>query len=143
MPTIIGSIISAIGSGVAAFFGFKGEQAKTVQDAIGLLKSINDVDAQSAAASAQVLSAIMSQGSVLERLWRPLLMVMCMVILGAYFFGYQPPNINAPLSPMMEEIFTLLKIGVGGYIPARTVEKIVKDLSIASVLRKLVEKKIA
>lgn len=136
---LFGGLSSIFGS----FFNFKGEQAKTVQSALDLLKSVNDVDAQAITASAQAISAILTQGSWIERTWRPCLMVMLIVLIGCWFFGYIPPNFNAPVSPMMREVLDLLKVGVIGYVPCRTVEKVVTQLNIGSILKQLIQKKIS
>ena len=129
------------GSFITGLFGYKGEQAKTVQSAIEVLKSVNDTDGQAAAAQAQVLSSILSQGSFLEKNWRPVFMLILMVIVVAFFFGYTPPHIDDAMSPTMREIWDLLKIGLMGYMPLRTLEKIVTQLNIGSILKALVAKK--
>lgn len=142
MPAFLTGIFSVLGSFVTGIFNFKGEQAKTVQSSIDLLKSINDGDSQSQVATAQALQVILSQGSWLEKQWRPFLMVLLMVIIGSWFFGYVPPHFNDPVSPMMQEVITLLKIGVGGYIPCRTIEKVITTLNISSILKEVIKKKI-
>lgn len=141
MP-IISSIFGFLGSVVSGLFGFKGEQAKSVQSALELLKSVNDVDGQAAAAQAQVLTNVLTQGSFLERNWRPVFMVILMGIVVAFFFGYEPPHLNDPMSPMMAEIWELLKIGLTGYMSLRTLEKIVTQINIGSILKSLINKKI-
>lgn len=138
--------LSVIGSTIGGFFtglfGFKAEQAKTVQSALEVLKSVNDVDAVSATASAQALSAILTQGSWLEKNWRPIFMLICIAILIGCFFGYSPPFIDKPLSPTMERIWMMLQIGLGGYMPLRTLEKIVTQLNVGSILKTLTAKKV-
>jgi hypothetical protein len=141
--TVIASIFGFLGSVVTSLFNFKGEQAKTVQNTLDLLKGLNDSDGQMTIAHAQALSALMTQGAYLERIWRPCLMFILMAIIGSYwFFGYIPPYFNQPMSPMMQEIFGLLKIGLGGYIPCRTIEKIVNTLQVGQLLRDLINKKV-
>lgn len=141
MP-IIASIIGAVGSFFTGLFNFKGEQAKTVQDSLKLLSDINATDATSTAATAQALQNILTQGSFLEKNWRPVLMVLLMVIIGCWFFGYLPPHFNDPVSPMMDKMINLLTIGVGGYIPCRTIEKIMTQINIGSILKAFINKKI-
>ncbi len=143
MTSILLALISGASSLFGGFFNYKGEQAKTVQEALSVLKSVNDTDAQSITAASQALSAILTQGSFLEKNWRPLLMVVLMVILITSFFGYVPPHLNDAVSPTMEKVWTLLQIGLGGYLPCRTVEKIVQQINIGSILKALVNKKIA
>lgn len=140
--TIFTSLISGVGSFFGGLFGFKGEQAKTVQSALDVLKSVNDVDGQTITATANALSVILTQGSWLEKQWRPALMIMLITIVGCWFFGFVPPNFDAPISPMMDRVLSMLTIGVGGYIPCRTIEKVFSQMNIASILKTFIEKKI-
>lgn len=141
MP-FIGLLISGIGSFFTGLFGFKGEQAKTIQSALESVNKLNDADAASVTASANAISQILTQGSWLERTWRPVLMVLLMAIIGSWFFGYTPPNFDKPLSPMMNEVLDLLKVGVMGYIPCRTIEKIMTQMNIGSILKTFISKKL-
>lgn len=142
MFALFGPLFGLIGSVFTGLFGYKQEQAKTVQSALDVLKSVNDVDGQSAAASAQVLTAILTQGSFLEKNWRPFFMLILMTIVVSFFFGYQPSHINDAMSPTMQQIWDLLKIGLCGYMPLRTVEKIMQQINIGSILKTLIQKKL-
>lgn len=141
MP-VVAAIFGAFGSVFSSLFNWKGEQAKTVQSAIELVKSIDTNDAASITAQANALSLILTQGSWLERNWRPVLMFLLITLIGSWFFGYVPPHFNDPLSPMMTEVLGLLKIGVMGYVPCRTIEKVMSQINLASVLKQLISKKI-
>lgn len=141
MP-VIASIFGFLSSAVSGLFGFKGDQAKTVQSALDLLKSINDVDGQSVTAASQALSAILTQGSWLEKNWRPMLMVVCIIIILASFFGFVPSHFNDPVTPMMDKVWTCVMIGLGGYIPCRTIEKVITQINIGSILKALIAKKL-
>lgn len=143
VASLLGGLLSGIGSAFAAFFNWKGEQAKTVQSALDVIKSVNDQDGLIAQAHAQALSALMTQGAPIERVWRPILMFVLMGIIISFWFGYVPKHMNDSMSPMMQDVWDLLKIGVGGYIPARTVEKVMTSFNIASVLKTLINKKFA
>lgn len=144
MGSIIGGLLSLLGNGIVSFFNFKGDQARTVQSTIDFLKSINDMDGQVIQAHAQAVAALMTGGSLLERIWRPTFMVILMGIICSYwFFGFVPAHFNEPMSPMMVQVFDLLKIGLMGYIPGRTAEKIVSQIQLGAVLRELINKKLA
>jgi len=65
-----------------------------------------------------------TQGSWLQRNWRPMLMVWFAGLVGAYWFGFTPDNLT-PES--IEHLFTLVQIGVGGYVVGRSAEKIVRE----------------
>lgn len=143
MPVILTSLFSLIGTVATGLFGFKGDQAKTVQAAIETVKNIDNNDSATIAAQANAISLILTQGSWLERQWRPLLMILLMGLIGCWFFDLIPPNFNEPISPMMQQIIDLLKIGVMGYVPCRSLEKIVTSMQLGGILKQLIAKKIA
>lgn len=143
MPSILGLLISGVSSFFTGLFNFKGDQAQTVQKALEVLKSVNATDAQATTAAAEALSAILTQGSFLERNWRPVLMVVLMMILICSFFGLVPSHLNDQVSPTMDKIWTLLQIGLGGYLPLRTFEKVMAQVNISSILKTLINKRIS
>ena len=64
-----------------------------------------------------------AQGNFLQRSWRPLIMIWFAVLLGLYWFGFAPDYlIESPST--VDQLFDLLKIGIGGYIGGRTLEKV-------------------
>lgn len=141
MPVIIPAVLSFFTSIASGVFGFRGDQAKTVQTAMETLQKIDANDSAAISAHAQAISAILTQGSWLEQNWRPLLMVLLIVIIGCWFFGLVPPSFNDPVSPMMERVLNLLTVGVAGYIPARTIDKAIQQWNIGSILKELIKKK--
>lgn len=141
MP-VIAALFGAVGSFVTGFFNFKGDQATTVQDTLKFLGDVNTNDAQAQVAAADALSQILTNGSFLEKNWRPVFMLICMMIIVCSFFGLVPTHLNDPISPTMDKIWTMIQIGLVGYIPARTLEKIVTQINIGSILKTLVGKKL-
>lgn len=139
---MIGNLLTLLGTGISSFFGFKGKQADVITKS---MEVINDVNATSQArdvAAARILVAEAQSESWLTRSWRPLFMVTFMVMLLSYWFGYVPPNLLGEMPPIIAEIFTLIKIGIGGYIPMRGLEKIVDKFKLGNVLQKFIEKKL-
>lgn len=61
------------------------------------------------------------KGNWLQRSWRPLVMLIFASILVAKWFGWTDPSIDISLEI---ELMSLLKIGIGGYIAGRSLEKI-------------------
>lgn len=141
MP-ILAALFGMMGSVFTGLFNFKGQQAETVQASIKLLGEINQTDAQAQVAAANAISNILTQGSFLERNWRPCLMVVFIGIIVSFWFGFTPPHFNDPLSPMMDKILSMVEIGLGGYIPCRTFEKVIQQINIGSILKTLINKKI-
>lgn len=139
MITAITTGISAIGSMVSGFFGFKGRQADLVSDAMQVIGDINASEDQRTAAVATIISSEASSGYWLSAVWRPLLMVIFAGFIVSFWFGYTPPNLTPET---LDRIFDLLELGIGGYIGSRGVEKVVSSLGIASVLKTYIAKKL-
>lgn len=76
-----------------------------------------------AKAAASIVVAEAQGESWLQRNWRPLLMIWFSILIGGYWFGFVPNNM--PIS-VVEDLFTLVQIGVGGYVVGRSGEKIAK-----------------
>lgn len=136
------SVLGFVGSIFSGIFGLKSHQANIISQAVQAASDVNNSEAQREMAQAQILAAELQSEGWLARSWRPILMLICIGILVSFWFGYVPPNFDAPMSPMMAEIFGLIKIGLGGYIGARSVEKIFKTLNLGKALKAFVEKKL-
>lgn len=137
---MIGGLLNLVSSGVTAFFGFKKEQASAVKDGLKVLSDVNSSNEAREKAVAQVITAEATSGYWLSAIWRPLTSMVLLSLVVAAFFGFEPSV--QELSPITREIFELLKICIMGYIPARSVEKIITQLNIGKILGKFVEKKL-
>lgn len=138
----IGGIVSGIGSVLGAVFGFKGKQADTLQAAIKVLGDANTSNVHREKALASIIVAEATSESLLAKNWRPLLMLVFAGLVIAYWFGYTPPHLNEPLSPALAEVFDIVKLGIGGYIGGRTIEKIVASIGLSKTLKTFIEKKL-
>ena len=92
-----------------------------------------DRDGEMAKASAKILTAEITGESWLQRNWRPMLMVWFAFLIGAYWFGWTPPNMDAQT---IDNLFVLVQIGVGGYVVGRSGEKIAKTVAPVLASRK-------
>tara|TARA_B100000405_G_scaffold98681_1_gene68707 strand:+ start:62 stop:457 length:396 start_codon:yes stop_codon:yes gene_type:complete len=72
-------------------------------------------------AAAKVIVAEAQGDSWLQRNWRPLLMCLFGVIVANNFIVH--PWFGVPMLPLPPDMWDLLKIGVGGYVVGRSVEK--------------------
>lgn len=137
------AIFGVLGSVVSGFFGMKQQQGIVVQEAIKGVGAIANVDAERATATATVISAEAASGYWLAACWRPLMMVSFLGIIISYWFGYVPPNLLVEkMPPMIDRLFDLMEIGLGGYIGGRTLEKIFSNLGLGSALKNYVAKKL-
>lgn len=90
-------------------------------------------------AKSEIIVAEAKGESWLQRNWRPLTMMTFVVILANNFivapyvaaFGAEVPTLAVP-----DGMWTLLTIGIGGYIGGRSVEKITKTADITRLWRK-------
>lgn len=139
---IIGGVLSLIGTGISSFFGFKKEQAESVKQALQTLGNINASEGQREAAIAKIIASESASGYWLSAVWRPLTMVVFLGMIVSFWLGYVPENLNNKMPPMIAELFGLMKIGIGGYIGGRTVEKIMNNMNIGKILKTYIEKRI-
>ena len=96
-------------------------------------------------AQRDVLLAEVSQGSVMTRSWRPVLMYLVMLFLLVYglilpiidLFVSNPITFKPRWNEIPDGMWNLLSIGVGGYIGGRTIEKVTSTVSKYLPTRKL------
>jgi hypothetical protein len=138
----ITGLFSVLGSGIKGFFTTKEAQMKGVESAIEAINQSNISAGEKEKAISQVISAEVNNGYWLSSVWRPLLMVTLAGIVVAYAFGFTTPNMvnEIPEKSMIGNMFELLKIGVMGYMPLRTVEKIVDKININKLIDKFTKK---
>jgi len=74
------------------------------------------MDAQSSIIKAEAMGS-----SFLQRNWRPITMITFLILVVLDSFGWLP-------NPLAKEAWTLLQIGLGGYVIGRSGEKVVKEL---------------
>lgn len=86
-----------------------------------LLAAIQESESHVLQARTQVLTAVALHGNWLQRSWRPITMLVFLGLAVADSFG----ALSSPLAP---EAWQLLKIGLGGYVAGRSLEKTVASL---------------
>ena len=102
------------------------DQASQIKARLGEMAMSGHMKELEAAASIIVAEA---QGeSWLQRNWRPLLMVLFGVIIANNYIVV--PIFNTPAAEIPPDMWDLLKLGVGGYVVGRTVEKGVKHWKV-------------
>ncbi len=139
---LVGGLFSLLGSGVSAVFGFKKAQGDAIQSALKIIGDVNSSEGQREAAIAQIISAEATSGYWLAAVWRPLTMIIFLGMIISFWFGYMPPNLNENMPPVVRELFNLMKIGLGGYIGGRTIEKVMTNMNIGKILKTYIEKKL-
>jgi chromosome condensin MukBEF MukE localization factor len=79
-------------------------------------------------ARASIITAEAKSESWITRSWRPITMLAFVGAILAYWFGLTPESLN---EEHVGDMFTLVQIGVGGYIASRGAEKIVPGMLTA------------
>jgi len=138
---LISGVTGIVGGAVKGFFGIKERQAEVISDAIRAIGEANTSAGTREQAIAQIIAAEAQSGYWLASAWRPLTMVIFAGLVVAYFFGYTTENLTQPFpeNTALAEVFGLLKVGLIGYIPARTVEKVVDKFATTRNLQLLTE----
>ncbi len=72
-------------------------------------------------AQSSIIKAEAKSGNWLTSSWRPVTMYTFLVLIVSWWLGYTPPNATEEL---VKDLFTLIKIGLGGYIVGRSAEKV-------------------
>jgi hypothetical protein len=91
-----------------------------------LLEVVTKFATDISTAQASVLKTEMT-GTKLQRNWRPVVMLMfAFIVVYEYFMA---PVFGLPKSNLPEAFWSLLEIGLGGYVIGRSVEKITNSVS--------------
>ena len=69
---------------------------------------------------AEIIVAEAKGGSALQRLWRPITMLTFVALIVSKWMGLSAPGITESIEL---EILNIIKIGLGGYVVGRSVEK--------------------
>lgn len=135
-------IFGLLGSIVTGLFGIGQSKAELAGKTIDLINSIQSEEAKAKVAAMAAVTAEYQSDSWITRTWRPLACVMFLFMLFAYFFGWAPSGLLVDkLPPMVERIFSILEVVILAGYPARTVEKVVRELSLGRIIQQVLEKK--
>jgi hypothetical protein len=134
----LGSIIDLVKDGLDRFVPDKSQaaQAKAALDQLQASNSAQALadDIKVQLQGLQVVSDEAKGESWLQRNWRPMTALTFVVLVVAYWFGLNAPNLPAS---SVDELFGLVKLCLGGYTMGRTGEKIAKSIpDIVSALKK-------
>lgn len=89
-----------------------------------ILAAMLDYEKTQVSAQSSVVVSEASGESFLQRNWRPMTMIWFSTIIGLYWFGVKPAYVN---DAVVMELFGLIKLGLGGYVIGRSVEKVAQS----------------
>ncbi len=84
-----------------------------------------DYESKLIESKSKIIMAEAQGQSWIQRNWRPCMMIFFAFLLGSYWYGYTPKNMG---QETVNNLFELLKLGIGGYIVGRSAEKIVPKI---------------
>ncbi len=127
--------ISGLVSAVGKEFTNKEEKAealiKAQQVEKELLLGIAEAQLSQDALNRDIIVAEAGSDSWLTRMWRPIAMLTFLSIFPATYmtlmFGGDPTLIGTSLSSIPDKVWLLLTVGIGGYLPLRTIDKAIKN----------------
>ncbi|HBF31348.1 3TM-type holin, partial [Rhizobium sp.] len=85
-------------------------------------------DTDLAKAAAGIVLAEAQSKNWLASSWRPITMLIFVGLIVARWFGWTAPGLS---QPEVLELWAIVKIGMGGYVIGRSVEKVVPDVVAA------------
>lgn len=111
------------------------EEKMTVKNVLFSLQAqlfgkIQEYESELLQAKTTIITAEAKSESWLARNWRPGTMVAFVVAILSYWFGWTPEDLK---EEHVTAMFDLVKIGLGGYVVGRSVEKTAK--SVANILK--------
>lgn len=103
-------------------------KARMLETQVRFLEYALDFETEALKAKAAIITAEAKSEHVITAIWRPVTMLAFVAAILAYWFGLTPDSVSESAVLAM---FSLVKIGLGGYVVGRSVEKIVPGLVAA------------
>ncbi len=107
-------------------------KAKLLEIQTGVITQSIELEKTAIEAKASIIITEAKSDSWLTKSWRPIVMLSLAASVLAYWFGLTPTDSSTGLSTIPLEIvnrmFSLVQLGVGGYIASRGAEKIVPKI---------------
>lgn len=92
-----------------------------------LFSQISAYETKLLEAKSTIITAEAQSQSVLARNWRPATMIAFVVAILAHWFGWTPDTLT---DVQVESMYQLVKIGIGGYVAGRSLEKIADKITL-------------
>jgi len=100
-------------------------KAKMLEIQAGFLTHALDFETKALEAKMSIITAETKSESWITRNWRPVTMLSFVAAVLAYWFGLTPDTVS---EAAVQSMFTLVQIGLGGYVVGRSAEKIVPGI---------------
>lgn len=123
LPALITAVVGLVSKAIDKAVPDAGQAAELREKVTGAILSLAQTELQGAIS---IIVAEAQGESWLQRNWRPLLMLTCIGIIANNYVLYPYLKLFVAAPPLLEmpdALWELLKIGVGGYVIGRSVEK--------------------
>ncbi len=101
-----------------------------------ILQKMIEVDVSHTKEVASIIRAEANSESWLTRSWRPIAILFFVFCIGSYWFGFAPPYL-VENPDVVNEVFGIIKLALGGYVMGRSVEKTVKTVAENGGIKKV------
>lgn len=135
--TAILGLFSTVTKGI---FGLKTEQSSLIKSSLDVINNVNTSERDRAIAFANYMSAESNSGYWLAACIRPLIALLLVILVTAWFFGYAPPNLEKEMPPFISKSVDCLMVFIGFYVPGRSLEKIVTTLTNSKIIQSYLNK---
>lgn len=102
-----------------------------------LLEQMLDQNSDLFKAQASIIRSEAKSESWLARSWRPISMLSFLALLFTYWLGFAPDYVVTN-PDLVAELFGIIKVGIGGYIGSRGIEKVTKTIAEAGGVKKMI-----
>lgn len=128
LPDPFSAIVGLVKDGFDKLFPNPEDRLKAQELQNQITLALNDAQSKLNQAQAQIITAEAQSPSWLTANWRPMTMVAFVVLIICHFFGLDAKNLS---EAQYIELFGLVKIGLGGYVAGRSLEKIADSVGDA------------
>jgi hypothetical protein len=125
LPALIPALAPIVSRVVGNLFPDPAEKAKAEAEA---MRQLLAAQSEIQAAAGEIVRTEAASQHWLAANWRPLTMLIFVGLIVARWLGYSAPNISEAEVLMLWEI---VKIGLGGYVVGRSVEKVAPQIVAA------------
>ena len=92
---------------------------------LGMYEKFLDYETRLTEAQSKIIVAEASSDSWIAKNWRPITMLIFVGLVVCRWFGFSAPNVTPEIE---SQLWTLIQIGLGGYIGGRSIEKIAETV---------------
>jgi hypothetical protein len=121
---IAGDVVDSLADGADSLFTSEEERKRAK---LALRSRLMDHKEKLASERAQTLRSETS-GAWYQRAWRPLMMLLFGAVIASHWFGLAGENVTPEVQTYL---YSIIKLGLGGYVLGRSAEKIAPSVSSA------------